>query len=523
MQSLYELEPLEELDEQEQFLSILYHDSQGGNAIRMLLGEEAGDKTYIRHFANRDYRKIGYRATNYNAYTSINTFRSYKRVADDVFNYSGIFIDLDGHDFSTEEKLNKAIERTKEKLKHLYETEQITPPTMITYTGRGLGLFYVLSRSIANIPKNRKSIKLLDDVKVALTAKYRKLLSERGLLQVDETVKDAARVCRLPLTLNKKCNRWCRLIHISYTEEDEIRYCDLKQLAEENHLFDEINEVRRTLRSAKVVSLDAYRLPFLTIRLQKIEKLQELREYDCQGYREYMAFIYYNAAKQIHGTRAAETLTMNFNSRFKQPLGIEELGHIKSVVDGNVSPTKDYEGFYKLPDRWIIESLNISTEENKVCRFGASKRQIEREQIKEEHARAKSSRNAQILEYIKENAKQTYKDIAAYFGVSESTVRRIAKNNGVQRYKVSEVVEPAPKVENLESVQIVQNLSESLLGVPFSLSESVIITPASDSILRSYVELYADVREKRQRKRQIPGQLCFRMGPDGGLNYFECS
>lgn len=522
MQPLYELEPLEELDEQEQFLSILYHDSQGGNAIRMLLGEESEDKTYVRHFANRDYRKIGYRSTNYNAYTSVNTFRSYKRVADDVFNYSGIFIDLDGHDYASEEKLDKAIERTKEKLRQLYETEQITPPTMITYTGRGLGLFYVLSRSIANIPKNRKSIKLLDDVKVALTAKYRKLLSERGLLQVDGTVKDAARVCRLPLTLNKKCNRWCRLVHISYTEEDEIAYCDLKQLVKENHLFDEINEVRKNLRSAKIISLDAYRLPFLTIRLQKIEKLQELREYDCQGYREYMAFIYYNAAKQIHGAVTAEDMTMNFNQRFNQPLGAEELGHIKSVVDGNVSPTKDYEGFYKLPDSWIIESLNISAEENKVCRFGASKRQIEREHIKEEHARAKNSRNVQILKYIKENAKQTYKDIAALFGVSESTVRRIAKKNGVQRYNVSEVAEPVPEFSNLENVQTVQNLTQSLLGVPLSLGSGSMDMPG-DKLLQSYMALYADVKNKRQRQRQIEGQLGFRFGAGGVVDYFMIS
>ncbi len=47
----YELEPLDYLDEQETFLRILYHDSRGGNAIRLCIDRDHGIKdVYASHF-----------------------------------------------------------------------------------------------------------------------------------------------------------------------------------------------------------------------------------------------------------------------------------------------------------------------------------------------------------------------------------------------------------------------------------------------------------------------------------------
>lgn len=535
MQPLYELEPLEELDEQEKFLSILYHDAQGGNAIRMVLGEGT-DKPYVRHFANKDCQKIGYRASTYNAYVTINTFKSYRRIADEVFNYGAIFIDLDGHNYKTEQQLDQAIQKTKDKLKKLYETNKISAPTMITYTGRGLGLFYVLNKSIANIAKNKKSIKFLDDVREALTAKYRKLLAGTGLLEVDSTVKDAARVCRLPLTMNKKCNRWCRLIHIEYVD-DEVAYYDLKKLANDNHLFDEINAVRKTLRTAKVVSIDAYRLPFLTLRVQKMEKLQELREYDCQGYREYMAFIYYNAAKQVYGAISAEGMLEDYNKKFKNPLGVEELVHIKAVVDKNVAPTKTYEGFYKLPDAWIIETLEVTDRENSICMFGSSKRQIERQRTKENNAKKRAERNQEIADYIIAHPEQTYPVIAEFFGVSKAKISLICKEFEIKRHNNAKIdTKIAESLENTEAVESSKNLSESLLGVPFSrgtVNTNTIETVAESlkkfehpEIVEQCLMVYQEHKEslkRKKQKRQMLGQIAFKLGADGNLVYYECS
>ncbi len=541
----YELEPLEKVDEQDLFLSILYHDARGGNAIRMLLGEEDGKKPYVRHFANKDYHKIGYRAAKYNAYASVNTFRSYRRSSDEVYNLSGIFIDLDGHDFKTVKAMDAAIEKTKARLQTAYCDGEVTAPTMITYTGRGLGIFYILSSSIANSPKAQKSIRYLEQVRAALTAKYKHILSGRGYLEVDTTVKDHARVCRIPLTLNKKINRWCRLIYVSYTDDGEVSYCDLNQLARDNHLFDEVNRVKRGIAAQKVVSLDAYRLPFLTIRIQKLELLQELRRYECSGSREYMTFIYYNAAKQIYGAAEATIATKEFNQRFIEPLGDTELEHAFHVTDKNIPPTGDYKGFYKLPDAWIVDVLEVTDAENAKCHFGASKRQIERQNRREENFRKREERNKQIADYIKANPEETYPEIASRFEVSESMLYRICKQYEIRRNKVKVKVDENPSRSNEEAAKVLeispaknlQNLSQSLLGVSSAGVSGNACAPDAlfievpdgrgaseqDDLIQAYVDLYGQVTEKRKRQRQIPGQIAFRWDSGGDIEYYIVS
>ena len=432
--SLFELEPLEEIDEQDQFLSILYHDSRGGYCVRMLMSDKKSGKNFVSHYSNKNCKKMEYHSMDNNAYVSINTFKTYKIESSNVFNFSGIYIDLDGHDFSSTEELDAAIEKTKDKLRHLFQKKKISPPTMITYTGRGLGLYYILKKSIANVPASQKSIDMLDAVRRELTAKYKQLLLGPGMLKVDTTVGDAARVCRMPLTYNKACNRWCRLIHISYSG-DAVTFYDLKSLAKRNHLFETSNNMRKQIKKAKIISLDEYKYPFLKLRLQKMEQLQEIRKFDCKGYREIMAFVYYNTAKQIYGTEDAKKVTDEYNAKFLEPLDQSEIDHIRGAVDKNVPPTMDYMGYYKLPDKWIIEKLDVSDAENKLCGFENAKRQIERAKRKESNYRRRTDRNREILTAIREN-KMTYKEIAATFDVSESTVRRIAKENNITRYNL---------------------------------------------------------------------------------------
>ena len=524
----YKFEPIESIDhqdEQDLFLSILYHDKRGGNAIRMLLSEgEDGRKPYVCHYASRDINDIGYRSTGHNCYVSINTFRSYKRVSDEVYNYSTIFIDLDGHDLRTEEQLDKALERTKKRLKKAFSSHEISAPTMITETGRGLGIFYILKNSIANTQKSRKSLRYLDQIRAGLTAKYKKILDKKGYLSVDSTVKDPARVCRLPLTFNKKINRWCRLIHVEY-DHDEVKYYDLKELDNENHLQDDLRQVKRLIRTSRVVSIDAYKVPFLTIRLQKIELLQKIRKYSCSGYREYMCFIHYNAAKQIYGEVSGAEATKSFNRLFNAPLMDQELEHIFDVVDSNKAPSGDYEGFYKLPDEWIIDTLEVTDEENAICHFGASKRQIIRAQIKEENQRKRQERNAEIAGYIVGHEKSTYKEIAGVFGVSESTVRRIAKDHDIKRYNTAPAENQELNISNdtdfeLEHDQNVQNLSQSLLGVP--IGEDVRY-PALADIVTNYTVLYGQIRDRRRKNHQIKGQISFRGAGNGEIEYYISS
>lgn len=532
MTAAYEFEPIEQYDEQSLFIDILYHDGckRGGNAIRMLLGEPDKDgKPYIRHFASKNPEKLAYSSLQYNAYVTVNTFKSFKRVSEDVFNYTSIFIDLDLHDYKTEAQLQRAIEKTKKRLRGAYKSGELSPATMITSTGRGLGIFYVLKTVICNTENAEKSINYLNEVRAALTAKYKEILSGDGYLEVDTTVKDAARVCRLPLTYNKKAKKWCRLIHVQYNDEDEVVYYSLKELAEQNHLFDEVNELRRQIATNKVVSIDEYRLPFLSVRLKKLSLLQEIREYQCSGKREYMNFIYYCAAVQIYGKEGGAQATKLFNSKFREPLGPEELEHIYHVVDENESPTKDYRGFYKLPDAWVVEKLDVTEEENKICHFGASRKEILRAQAKAKHQEERKKKKADIASYIESYSEMTYAEIADVFDVSERTVKAVAKEYEVGRYnkktkEISENIEAAAvesKVQNSasESCYAVEDGASSSFELAFSTAS----VSKSDRIIQAYVDLYASVTSKRKKRKQIPGQMGFRFDSSGNYEYYYIS
>lgn len=455
----YALEPIDDESEQELFLSILYHDAREGNAIRLLLGKDKDGKPYINHFANRDHREIGYHSMAHNAYASVNTFRSYKRSSDNVYNFSGIFIDLDYHGYDTEAELDRAIEKTKKRLRKAFSKGEISSPTMISDTGRGLGIFYILKTSIANTDTAKKSIQFLEQVRAALTARYKMILDGEGYLEVDTTVRDAARVCRMPLTLNQKVNRWCRLIHVSYDDDGEVIYYDLKQLAKENRLFDEIDKVRKEIAAKKIVPLDEYKTPFLSLRLKKLELLQETRGYSCHGCREYMVFIYYNAAKQIYGVTGGVETTRVFNEKFEEPLDGSELEKAFTSTDKNIPPTQDYQGFYKLPDSWVMETLNVTEEENRVCHFGSSRKQIERQHRKEQNQKRRKERNETIAGYIVAHPEETYPDIAATFGVSESMIYLICKEYDIRRNKVRG--QEPDRMEQTETSESLKNLPQS--------------------------------------------------------------
>jgi len=553
----YALEPLEDEDEQFLFMSTLYHDARGGNAVRMLLGEGEGNKPFVSHYANADYKKLEYRSSKYNAYTSVNTFRSFKRASENCFCITSIFIDLDGHNYKTEKTMDAAIEKTKRRLARAYKRGEITPATLLTSTGRGIGVFYTLKSSIPNTEAARKAIKYYEDVRAALTERYRQLLSGTGYLEVDSTVKDHARVCRLPLTVNQKNGRWCRLIHVDRDDEGEVRYCTLKQLAEENHLFDEVNKIRQEMMSRKVVCIDAYKNPFLTLRMKKLELLQELRGFDCAGCREYMLFIHYNCTKQLYGAEIGAQLTSKFNQRFISPLSEAELEKAVRCVDENIPPSKTYEGHYRLKDDWLVESLAVTDEENKVCRFGSSKRQIERQHRKEQNQEKRKNRNKTIAEYIVSHPDQSYPQIAVTFGVSQSTVYRICKEYDIHR--ANDLGSGVPEIKKNEIETAVMNDVEAEMGassknvteygmgsavgerpvpsVAFMLQEAADVASVSvissgniarvseqqEGLLRAYTELYGQVTQKRQKRRQIPGQLGFRWLPDGAVEYYMIS
>lgn len=65
----------------------------------------------------------------------------------------------------------------------------------------------------------------------ALLDDYKKIFDGTNI-EVDTSVKDAARVCRIPGTYNTKAGRYAELIYIN-EKDGEVQYCDnFKDMAE---------------------------------------------------------------------------------------------------------------------------------------------------------------------------------------------------------------------------------------------------------------------------------------------------
>lgn len=119
-------------------------------------------------------------------------------------------------------------------------------PTMITDTGCGYGLYYVLSNTIANT-------KAAEKIKGYYTAVYNALIKRfqqelPGL--VDPSVKDAARICRLPGTTNPVSGTVCRLV-----------YCDLERKWNLKDLSGYVNLEEYKRKKSLLSVKDVSRLP----------------------------------------------------------------------------------------------------------------------------------------------------------------------------------------------------------------------------------------------------------------------
>ena len=413
--------------EKMEFLSRLYHDRRGGQMIRMKMQEEQVDQ-----FSTCDLQELAATGTDMaNVYTTVNTFRGQKRSADKLYNYCSIFVDLDCH-ASDPDVIRRAKEHTVAILEKAYTAGILAVPTLITDTGRGFGLQYVLKKSIANVSNNYKQRNLFKIVRRRILQKYQEILAaDKIAAQPDPTAIDDARVCRIPGTYNRSAGCYCRLIYASE------KYYELAELVEGCRLWKWIDDksyqernIDRKVKKANICNFNEYRFPFLKARLEQLEKLQDLRGNKCtDSCREQLLFIAYSSMTQLDSESAQEKLQV-LNARFTDPLPQAELDHIVEETDAVVGYQNV--GYYNLSDRYVIETLDLTKEEISQLGIGAGlKRTAERQLARQK----KEEKKKKVIELLKQVDRLTYEEIAEATGVSRRTVCNIAKMEGVSRHK----------------------------------------------------------------------------------------
>lgn len=448
---------------QESFLDVLHHDAKkrGGMFCQVNI---TTDKRTTQKWSSKGSAALMVFDEEANHYIALNSFHQAKEMVEDAVTgewkeevtlkrdkghlhaITCIYLDLDWHD-GTKKEIQERVNNTKILLENTYQENQLPRPTMITETGRGLGVFYVLDKSIANSSKTQKQIRFWKFLCDEYAKKYNAILlgAAEPCLELDGSVTgDIARVVRLPGTKNLKANKTCKV----QVQEDYFGwplYYSLKELAshiESYGVYDAnaYKEIRRKLKRNRTVDFAEFKNPILSERLKKLERCQELWIHKKESQREHLCFMYFHTARSLVGDIEAYRMMEEFNARFDYPIGKEEL---EPIIRQKI--------IYKFKDETIRKKLELKDEDNIYVGFGRSLKEIKRQQTKEDNQRKRKERNENIISYVIEHPEATYEEIAGLFEVSLRTLKNILKEADVYRYQKQVVETSCCDAENVVS------------------------------------------------------------------------
>ena len=400
------------------FLSMIYHDDKNSNYFIGYRenGKWKSKRTSIIEFEYDQLKDV-------DCYISINGFALYNRKSENCRQINGIVFDLDYHHKDAPEYLDWIKKRTLIVLREAIYENRLYEPNIITDTGRGLQLMYIFEKSIPyrliNGDLNGKCIYAYNRITDTIKSQIESVLAEEeDILELDKcTTNDLSRVIRIPGTMNSKSKTKANIIHIN---EDYYCFADFYKKKKTT------SDVPTPKYQRRLKNKDALNLA----RIREMEKLQEIRKGNCEGYRNYMAFIYYNSAVQLYGQKEALERTRLFCSDFGDCNSSFTEAEIKAISRGiDKNTTKDFKGYYIITKEWILEKLNITDDERRS--LGITNPINLRELRKMQTAQAKKERDNKILDLFALNMKRT--DIAKEVNVSLRTVQNVLKTYGKTR------------------------------------------------------------------------------------------
>lgn len=360
-------------------------------------------------------------------YMTHNGFTSACRKSEQARQLNTLFFDLDCHDRDLKET-RAIVSKTLSALKTAVGEGILPQPTMTIDSGRGVQLFYVLTRSIpyrvsANGQVNIKSVKLFENVQKCMASLLDSVISPIKGMSVDRATFDVSRVSRIPGTYNAKAGRFAKLYEYSF----DALY-SLSKLSEFAPSRAEQPNCKTNLKRAfkKTSSIIDYQ-PLLNSRLTKIIELQKLRNFNCEGNRELMSFVFYNTAVQVYPHQVAQQKLSSFNNNFMNPLNASELKGIIKSVD-SVTNLRGEQGYYLIGANRLRELLAMTLEEEVAINFFESKRSVLRKEAKRITKEKRERRNARIVTLYRQGS-HTYASIARRVSCSVRTVATVISSH----------------------------------------------------------------------------------------------
>lgn len=423
-----------------------------------------------------------YRAGNldWNNYLSVSTFkRNSRRCESNVKEVKRLYVDMDAHENPINYDEAKVLANYM--LDNWFDEEELPEPNYIVFSGRGLQILFTLN-GCDNVPEWKQYQSALLNICQKLLENLKNYsLSEASDVAVEHNVsiddlKDAARVMRMPDTVNLKQNVEAKLLYEN--EEHEYTLNELNTtftaFSNDNLVTIEEKKSKKTKKTQKKtksepternvdmsnIDMDDKQIVdpnFLKIientikpRLFDLETLIRVRNEAGidDGYRNNLIAIYIPTLvscgyKNDYVVKEAHRINSLFNKPLKQAEVNDWLNSCltkKEVVNlgGEKSVMRVYYRFYT---NTIIEKLQITKEEQesmKVLCDEALKKKRSREKQKDvqnanrrevykektaDKRKAKEERNKRIHELSADG--MSARQIAKQLGVNASTVSRV--------------------------------------------------------------------------------------------------
>lgn len=363
-------------------------------------------------------------------YMSFNTYyRAGTRKQGDLRQINAFYVDLDIY---TKKKSLKATQRY---LDNLIRKNLLPPYTFFVSSGRGCYAIWCVNHLQG---KSRKVLKKTKQIQNHIC----NLLKNYGS---DAVAKALDQPFRIPGTYNTKAGKRAEIL--CYNEE---AYYELEDFFE----FVPFEKDKVDTKPKRKSHLDPTTRPkggkikrlynpytLFVARLQDIEKLIELRNFDVRGSRNNFLFVYhyYQMKTKRCQIGAARKETIELNSRFLEPLEEEEVLNLIQSSENRaiMSEEVNQEHGYRYKTSTLLRLYDITEEEEKhlktlISNKTKSNRRNEKERKARRNKEGLTKREAQKIENfntVVDLFQQGYKqiDIARKTNLSKSYISQIIK------------------------------------------------------------------------------------------------
>jgi hypothetical protein len=368
-------------------------------------------------------------------YFSQNTFYKPQRQIENIRQLRSLYVDLDFYLFNYDPSWVLG------KLESEFFKHTIPEPNVIIFSGQGMVLIWLID------PVPHKALPLWQAVQTYL-------LAELSSLGGDSKATDAARIFRIAGSINSKNG-----IEVKAQFRHDYRYI-LRDI--QNDYLPELNDEiqppkkKKSGRKKKIAQLfNIYRLHHA--RLLDLIKLVELRNFDIQGYRETICFLYrYWLCCYTNDPVDALNQTITFNLQFTNPLTNKEVERATRSAEkawkarnneeaNRIAMEKGYPGAgYNISNKKLINWLDITEEEQKhlLTVIGTGEKRRRNTLYQQEKRRQQGVQKRE--EYIKQQHHKTdemlfkLKELLAQNPKEKKTV--LAESLGIGRTRLYELL-----------------------------------------------------------------------------------